>query len=163
MVTLQGYDLKDRLRHLWLPDTFVTNAVHTSTHPSPQPQQCIKVHFDGQVEHKVRLSISASCPMDLRFFPFDNQKCTLSFQSYSFPWSQLKYSWTENNPLIFLDRAEDRRLLLPEVGKSNAADKSIKIRNLFQVTLISYDLTQRNVTVEGVSKSQLDLTLYFGI
>ena len=117
MVTLQGYDLNDRLKHLWLPDTYITNAVHTSTHPSPQPQQFIKVHFSGQVEHKVRLSVSASCPMDLKFFPFDNQKCTLSFQSYSFPWAQLKYTWNKENPLIFLDRADDRRLLLPEVIK----------------------------------------------
>ena len=42
-VTLQGYGLQDRLEHLWLPDTFIINAVTTRAHPAPQPQQTTKV------------------------------------------------------------------------------------------------------------------------
>ena len=43
LVTLQGYGLQDRLQHLWIPDTVITNAVTTASHPAPQPQQTTKV------------------------------------------------------------------------------------------------------------------------
>ena len=85
LVTLQGYGLQDRLEHLWIPDTVITNAVTTSSHPAPQPQQTTKIHFSGLILHKVRLSVTASCPMELHYFPFDEQSCVLSLQSYSFP------------------------------------------------------------------------------
>ena len=43
LVTLQGYGLQDRLEHLWIPDTYIINAVTTKSHPAPQPQQTTKV------------------------------------------------------------------------------------------------------------------------
>ena len=43
VVTLQGYGLQNRLEHLWIPDTYITNAIRTTEHPSPQPQQSTKV------------------------------------------------------------------------------------------------------------------------
>ena len=45
LVTLQGYGLQDRLEHLWIPDTVITNAVTTQSHPAPQPQQTTKVNW----------------------------------------------------------------------------------------------------------------------
>ena len=109
VVTLQGYGLQHRLEHLWIPDTYITNAVSTTQHQAPQPQQSTKVskvtqssftndcstqvHFSGEIQHRVRLSLTASCPMNLQFFPFDHQKCILSWQSYSFPNSKVRLTY----------------------------------------------------------------------
>ena len=38
--------MKIRLDHLWMPDTYVANAVSTDLHPAPQPQQSTKVVFE---------------------------------------------------------------------------------------------------------------------
>ena len=62
---MQGQGLADRLAHLWLPDTVVSNAVRTSSHPTPQPQQTTRIHFSGEILHRERLSIVTACPLAL--------------------------------------------------------------------------------------------------
>ena len=52
LVTLQGYGLQDRLEHLWIPDTYIINAVATKSHPAPQPQQTTKVILLPSLLHK---------------------------------------------------------------------------------------------------------------
>ena len=49
IVTLQGYGLQHRLEHLWIPDTYITNAVSTIQHPAPQPQQSTKVTKSNKI------------------------------------------------------------------------------------------------------------------
>ena len=119
-----------------MPDTYVANAVSTSTHTAPQPQQstkvflfssslnidtrwclrnlklCLQVHATGFLQHrvgeeaylnqliglkvfvdiqnKVRLSLTTSCPMDLHTFPFDSQQCSVFIQSYSMPSKKVR-------------------------------------------------------------------------
>ena len=106
-VTLQGQGLEDRLQHLWLPDTYISNAVSTALYAAPQPQQSTRVASTGVIRHRVRLSVRSSCPMDLHSFPFDRshlllllllllllhimnrQQCSLVIQSYSLPISKV--------------------------------------------------------------------------
>ena len=89
---------------------------------SPVEWFLTRIHFTGQIEHKLRLSATTSCPMDLQFFPFDNQQCVVSLQSYSFPRSKVSYSWRNYSALRFHEEAEQQRLHLPEVSITLQAD-----------------------------------------
>ena len=35
----------------------------------------------------------ATCPMNLAYFPFDSQMCTVEIESFGYTMSDLKYSW----------------------------------------------------------------------
>ena len=41
----------------------------------------------------MRLTVKATCPMDLSYFPMDSQLCTLEIESYGYTMADLVYSW----------------------------------------------------------------------
>ena len=51
----------------------------------------------SQVFSRTRLSITATCPMDLSLFPIDRQVCPLILQSSAHPKNEVGYKWTSYN------------------------------------------------------------------
>ena len=41
----------------------------------------------------MRLTVKATCPMDLTYFPMDSQLCTLEIESYGYTMDDVVYSW----------------------------------------------------------------------
>ena len=43
----------------------------------------------------MRLTVKATCPMDLSHFPMDSQLCTLEIESYGYAMADLVYFWND--------------------------------------------------------------------
>ena len=77
----------------------------------------MQIDFSGGISHKVRLSVTTSCPMQLHYFPFDLQHCRISLQSYSFPTTALQYSWASERLLFQGERLSDN--VMPDLILTN--------------------------------------------
>jgi len=49
-----------------------------------------------------RMRVKAPCVMNLAMFPFDEQKCTLAFEAYSYNIQEVQLVW-HANPVTFLN------------------------------------------------------------
>ena len=43
----------------------------------------------------MRLTIKATCPMDLSNFPMDSQTCTVEIESFGYTMTDLRYKWND--------------------------------------------------------------------
>ena len=66
-----------------------------------------------QVVSRTRLSITASCPMDLALFPMDRQVCSLIFQSSAHPNNEVTLKWKRNSHLDFVQGIEYQDQMMP--------------------------------------------------
>ncbi|XP_077990579.1 uncharacterized protein LOC144444902 [Glandiceps talaboti] len=85
--------------NFWVPDIFFMNAKTETVHASPTRNTKILIQTNGDINYKTRMSITSSCPMDLRTFPFDRQECKDYLLSYSYTVDDLLVRWTNKNPL----------------------------------------------------------------
>lgn len=83
----------DMLHKIWLPDTFIANDKKTYFHKATVQNKFIRISPDGQVLYSMRMTVTAACPMNFRFFPMDHQVCDLEIESYGFRMDDIKYKW----------------------------------------------------------------------
>ena len=53
----------------------------------------IRVSPHGNVTQSLRLTVTASCPMDFRYFPMDSQLCQLQIESFGYTTRDIFYEW----------------------------------------------------------------------
>ncbi|KAH7638303.1 hypothetical protein DERF_004085 [Dermatophagoides farinae] len=93
---------------IWLPDTFFLNGKSLQTHQSTastRSNTLIELSHNGSILYSTRMTVVASCPMDLSYFPADRQRCQLNFGSYGYTIDDIIYKWTPGKILL-----EDRNL-----------------------------------------------------
>lgn len=66
---------------IWKPDTFFRNEKESHVHKLLAPNQLIRIHPDGNVLYSTRITLTLSCPMDFKYYPFDEQVCQISLAS----------------------------------------------------------------------------------
>lgn len=98
---------------IWKPDTYFLNGLNSELHTLTQPNKFVrlsntgKVHFssrfsDGLVKRlfsviilmSYRLTIVAKCPMFLRKYPLDSQRCPLTIGSCKESWVRWQFGLT---------------------------------------------------------------------
>ncbi|PAA69372.1 hypothetical protein BOX15_Mlig008197g1 [Macrostomum lignano] len=83
------------LDNIWKPDTYFINGKGSYMHTLTTPNKLIRLHPNGEILYSMRLTVKASCPMQLRYFPMDEQICPLIFGSYGYPSSDILYRWKQ--------------------------------------------------------------------
>ncbi|CAG7828088.1 unnamed protein product [Allacma fusca] len=81
---------------IWQPDTFFVNELSAEEHVVTTPNSFVKIYRDGRVHKSDRYTLRISCPMDFRYFPFDEQTCELPIESYGHSASSIDYHWEKN-------------------------------------------------------------------
>jgi gamma-aminobutyric acid receptor subunit alpha len=69
------------------------NGRESYLHRIPTSNRLVRLRRDGSVLYSSRLTIKASCPMNLRDFPLDVQTCPLYIGSYGYEMDEVKYIW----------------------------------------------------------------------
>ncbi|VDM46657.1 unnamed protein product [Toxocara canis] len=87
--------LKDHHK-IWIPDTFFLNEEEARRHVLEQPNTLIRVKRDGSVLYSTRLSMTLYCRMLFSKFPFDNQTCSFSIESYAYSEDDIVYAWDKD-------------------------------------------------------------------
>ncbi|KAK9710758.1 Neurotransmitter-gated ion-channel transmembrane region [Popillia japonica] len=71
------------IKNIWVPDTFFVNEKQSYFHIATTSNEFIRIHHSGSITRSIRLTITASCPMNLQYFPMDRQLCHIEIESSS--------------------------------------------------------------------------------
>lgn len=100
-----------RIDDVWVPDTYFQNEKSASVHTVTVPNKLLHIYNDGFVIYSIRLSLTLSCIMDLRFFPMDDQTCSIFMESYGYSIENVALKWNPDDPVIFgLDDNDEQTL-----------------------------------------------------
>uniref|UniRef100_A0A8C6CP56 5-hydroxytryptamine receptor 3C n=1 Tax=Moschus moschiferus TaxID=68415 RepID=A0A8C6CP56_MOSMO len=65
--------------NLWLPDIFIEELMDTDQTP---PGLMAYVNSNGHIKYSKPMRVTSICSLDIFYFPFDEQNCTLTFSSF---------------------------------------------------------------------------------
>ncbi|CAF1551930.1 unnamed protein product [Adineta ricciae] len=82
---------------IWKPDTYFYNGRRSYIHSVPHVNRFFRIANDGTILYSQRLTIRASCVMDLRNLPLDAQHCTLLIGSFAYNSEETVYEWNNNS------------------------------------------------------------------
>ncbi|XP_054267902.1 gamma-aminobutyric acid receptor subunit alpha-2-like [Macrosteles quadrilineatus] len=89
------------LERIWRPDTYFYNGKQSYVHTITVPNKLLRITQHGDILYSMRLTIKATCPMQLQSFPMDWQSCPLLLGSYAYPSHQLQYQWQSAKAVSF--------------------------------------------------------------
>ncbi|XP_021943166.1 gamma-aminobutyric acid receptor subunit beta [Folsomia candida] len=78
---------------VWTPDLFIVNEVGVKKHQYAKNNELLIFSPNGTVKISERVTITATCPMELRHYPFDSQTCTLEIESFGHSTSDIMLNW----------------------------------------------------------------------
>ncbi|XP_069386205.1 glycine receptor subunit alpha-3 isoform X2 [Paralichthys olivaceus] len=70
------------LDSIWKPDLFFANEKGAHFHEVTTDNKLLRIFKNGNVLYSIRLTLTLSCPMDLKNFPMDVQTCIMQLESY---------------------------------------------------------------------------------
>ncbi|XP_037034468.1 gamma-aminobutyric acid receptor subunit beta isoform X9 [Bradysia coprophila] len=83
------------VKSIWVPDTFFVNEKQSYFHIATTSNEFIRVHHSGSITRSMRLTITASCPMNLQYFPMDRQLCHIEIESFGYTMRDIRYFWRD--------------------------------------------------------------------
>ncbi|CAI4230710.1 unnamed protein product [Auanema sp. JU1783] len=108
----------DRIRRdLWVPDLYFANARHATFQQVMQPNFNMFVAPSGQVAYSARCTLTVACSLDLRYYPMDNQICSIRTLSYAYIAKQVNVTWFDVNPITY-----NPEIALPEFYITNVQE-----------------------------------------
>merc|ERR1712110_153375 len=88
------------IKLIWVPDTFFVNEKVALFHQATTENQFLRIMWSGDVLRSIRLTIKATCPLNLEYFPMDKQMCTLEIESFGYTMSDLKFRWEDGEKSV---------------------------------------------------------------
>ena len=88
---------------IWIPDIQLENAGEGTLNFQKLDEELVYIFHDGRVEYHPILMFQAVCPIEIKYFPLDQQRCTLNFSSWMYDSTELElvinstmYKFAEN-------------------------------------------------------------------
>ncbi|XP_017765518.1 PREDICTED: glutamate-gated chloride channel isoform X2 [Eufriesea mexicana] len=144
---LEFNDFGGRLKYLtltdasrvWMPDLFFANEKEGHFHNIIMPNVYIRIFPKGSVLYSIRISLTLSCPMNLKLYPLDRQICSLRMASYGWTTDDLVFLWKEGDPVQVVKNLHLPRFTLEKFltdycnSKTNTGEYScLKVDLLFK-------------------------------
>ncbi|XP_063928164.1 glutamate-gated chloride channel isoform X6 [Zophobas morio] len=144
---LKFNDFGGRLKYLtlteasrvWMPDLFFSNEKEGHFHNIIMPNVYIRIFPYGSVLYSIRISLTLSCPMNLKLYPLDRQICSLRMASYGWTTDDLVFLWKEGDPVQVVKNLHLPRFTLEKFltdycnSKTNTGEYScLKVDLLFK-------------------------------
>ncbi|XP_029158501.1 glutamate-gated chloride channel isoform X6 [Nylanderia fulva] len=144
---LQFDDFGGKLKYLtlteasrvWMPDLFFSNEKEGHFHNIIMPNVYIRIFPNGSVLYSIRISLTLSCPMNLKLYPLDRQVCSLRMASYGWTTDDLVFLWKEGDPVQVVKNLHLPRFTLEKFltdycnSKTNTGEYScLKVDLLFK-------------------------------
>ncbi|XP_050417399.1 glycine receptor subunit alpha-1 [Patella vulgata] len=84
---------------VWVPDLYFSNEKTAAFHTVTVPNKMLHLYSNGKVVYRLRVSITATCPMQLQKYPMDSQMCSLYIQSFAYSKKSLQFNWRVSDPV----------------------------------------------------------------
>ncbi|TKR86385.1 hypothetical protein L596_010987 [Steinernema carpocapsae] len=93
---------------IWIPEFSLYYSHNFNDAVKLLSNNDVRVNYTGHIRYYLPFSTESLCKLDVKFFPFDIQQCTLLFGSWAHSNDSIKYSlYTKNLSLIdFYDNQE---------------------------------------------------------
>ncbi|XP_019754910.1 glutamate-gated chloride channel isoform X4 [Dendroctonus ponderosae] len=124
---------------VWMPDLFFSNEKEGHTHNIIMPNVYIRIFPYGSVLYSIRISLTLSCPMNLKLYPLDRQICSLRMASYGWTTDDLVFLWKDGDPVQVVKNLHLPRFTLEKFltdycnSKTNTGEYScLKVDLLFK-------------------------------
>ncbi|XP_049337353.1 glycine receptor subunit alpha-3 isoform X1 [Astyanax mexicanus] len=91
------------LDSIWKPDLFFANEKGAHFHEVTTDNKLLRIFKNGNVLYSIRLTLTLSCPMDLKNFPMDVQTCIMQLESFGYTMNDLIFEWQANGPVQVAD------------------------------------------------------------
>ncbi|XP_039283165.1 glutamate-gated chloride channel isoform X7 [Nilaparvata lugens] len=124
---------------VWMPDLFFSNEKEGHFHNIIMPNVYIRIFPYGSVLYSIRISLTLSCPMNLKLYPLDRQVCSLRMASYGWTTDDLVFLWKEGDPVQVVKNLHLPRFTLEKFltdycnSKTNTGEYScLKVDLLFK-------------------------------
>ncbi|XP_042209304.1 glutamate-gated chloride channel-like [Homarus americanus] len=133
---------------IWMPDLFFKNEKTGHFHDIILPNTYIRIYPNGDVLYSIRISLTLSCPMDLKLYPLDTQVCELLMASYGWTTEDLVFLWEKEEPIQVTKNLHLPRFTLEHFvteycnSKTNTGEYSCLKVNLIFKREFSYYLIQ---------------------
>ncbi|KAL6260931.1 hypothetical protein P5V15_008459 [Pogonomyrmex californicus] len=147
IATISDIKMVSRLKYLtlteasrvWMPDLFFSNEKEGHFHNIIMPNVYIRIFPNGSVLYSIRISLTLSCPMNLKLYPLDRQVCSLRMASYGWTTNDLVFLWKEGDPVQVVKNLHLPRFTLEKFltdycnSKTNTGEYScLKVDLLFK-------------------------------
>ncbi|CAG0898491.1 unnamed protein product [Darwinula stevensoni] len=133
---------------LWMPDLFFQNEKEGHLHNIILPNVFLRISPDGGVMYSIRISLTLSCPMNLKLYPLDRQTCQLRMASYGWTTEDLVFLWKDGDPVQIVKNLHLPRFTLEKFytdycnSKTNTGEYSCLRVDLMFKREFSYYLIQ---------------------
>ncbi|XP_065211330.1 glutamate-gated chloride channel isoform X1 [Planococcus citri] len=124
---------------VWMPDLFFSNEKEGHFHNIIMPNVYIRIFPYGSVLYSIRITLTLSCPMNLKLYPLDKQVCSLRMASYGWTTDDLVFLWKEGDPVQVVKNLHLPRFTLEKYrtdycnSKTNTGEYScLKVDLLFK-------------------------------
>nr|CAD2202158.1 unnamed protein product [Meloidogyne enterolobii] len=94
------------LQRLWIPNTCFINSKMAAIHESPFRNIFLMIFSNSTVWTNYRMKVTGPCDMNLKRFPFDQQKCFLTFESFNYNIGEVRMEWKDSYPVMLLKSIE---------------------------------------------------------
>ncbi|KRZ70289.1 Ligand-gated ion channel 50, partial [Trichinella papuae] len=94
------------LEKIWTPNTCFINSKEAFIHKSPFTNIFLMIYNNGSVWTNYRIKLTGPCQMELRNFPMDEQRCSLTFLSFNYNNHEVQMLWSEQQPISILGNTE---------------------------------------------------------
>ncbi|KAK7572030.1 hypothetical protein V9T40_014502 [Parthenolecanium corni] len=122
-----------------MPDLFFSNEKEGHFHNIIMPNVYIRIFPYGSVLYSIRITLTLSCPMNLKLYPLDKQVCSLRMASYGWTTDDLVFLWKEGDPVQVVKNLHLPRFTLEKYrtdycnSKTNTGEYScLKVDLLFK-------------------------------
>ncbi|CAG5129609.1 unnamed protein product, partial [Candidula unifasciata] len=129
------------LERIWHPDTVFYNGQKSFLHSITSHNRFLRIGINGSVLFSQRLTVQATCRMNLEYFPMDVQNCPLLFGSFAYTTDDVTYTW--------------------RYGHSGSIELAPDLR-LSQFDLIGFPVTNYTGHLKG-GEPAVALPLYFSL
>nr|XP_022291068.1 glycine receptor subunit alpha-4-like isoform X1 [Crassostrea virginica] len=101
MITDEYFELDSRFMvKVWVPDLYFTNEKRADFHSVTVPNKMLHLYNNGCIRYRLRVSLTASCPMNLQKYPMDTQICSLYLQSFAFTRKTIEFLWKVDKAVV---------------------------------------------------------------
>jgi len=84
---------------IWTPNIFIENGRESTLMRTTGDSSYVRIFHTGEVELHYRLKTVVICDMQLNRFPHDIQNCTIKFESWNYPTSEIHLEWDTDSPI----------------------------------------------------------------
>jgi len=122
---------------VWMPDLFFSNEREGHKHNIIVPNVYVRISPNGSILYSIRLSLTLSCPMNLKLFPLDHQTCSLLMVTYGWTTKDLVFLWSRDKPVQVNENLKLPRFTLEQytIGECNS-NTTTGIYSCLQVDLL---------------------------